>query len=317
MAQKQTIETLQRETYRLLAPEYAKQIGRIARGTSADWSKFQDIFARSLFMSQLIGRATVVTQLRNQGQSVPINNQFKQTDQIVKYFDDKKEQQSFLIKPFKEAIRAFINKVPGLASVVETLAPQARRQAFFISGIENEKALSAIQNSLSNRLQNITAETTGTQVAKMRKQIIDETGVSLSKARLATVVRTNTNQAYNDGHLEQLTSQAVVSSVALIELIEIQDSRTRGNPNGRYPDSGFHWQMDGFMETPENPIWQSITPPNGYNCRGRIASVSWNKAIRLGLATKDRKIIRSKLDARNRAKWQIIRRGDYPDPGFK
>ena len=67
--------------------------------------------------------------------------------------------------------------------------------------------------------------------------------------RLETIYRNNLGSSYNEASARILEEPDVHEVIPLVMLNEIRDRRTRGNPNGLYPDRGFHWQMDGFVGT--------------------------------------------------------------------
>src|SRR5262249_30012823 len=110
----------------------------------------------------------------------------------------------------------------------------------------------------------------------------------------------------------------VQTQTALWVLHEIHDRRTRGNPGGLYPDAGPHYQMDGFIEAPSNPVWAAIgwPGPAGFNCRRSVAPMTWATAQQRGFADESNQLIQSAIDAHNGPRWGYIASGAYPDPGF-
>lgn len=72
-----------------------------------------------------------------------------------------------------------------------------------------------------------------------------------------TVFRTNVMDAYNQGRREALQDPVVEEAFPAWEYSAILDGRTRDS----------HAAMDGKIFMANDPVWNRITPPNGYNCR--------------------------------------------------
>ena len=282
---------------------YLAALTKQAKGEpdAADWEEFHRVLTRVFILSHMFGRVDAVAKVRLK---VPDGEVFKAGE-----FAAYAEPDGLLTGPFISAINWFMGKVPNIRRVVDQLLPAARKRAFWVTGVEQREALERIQQRLSRPL---AAEGGG-----MSEFIHAETAATgLAEARLETVYRTNTQGALAEGSMEQMRSPEMREGVALVQLNEIHDSRTRGNPHGKYPDQGRHWQMDGFVESPEHPIWQKITPPNGYQCRATLSPMTWLTAERTGLARAG-ELLQSAIDRRNAGKWKIIDAGEYPDPGFK
>lgn len=296
------IETAgQRELSRL----YFAALTAQAKGepAAARWEQFGRIFARVLTLCHLAGRMDTVNRLRFK---VPNGEAFK-VGELATYA----EPDGILTGPFIDALNWFVGKVPNLRSVVDQMLPAARKRAFWVTGVEQVEALEKIKARLAKPL---AAEFETMDMSDFIHSEAEITG--LTEARLETVYRTNTQGALAEGAMSQMKAPEMREGVALVQLNEIHDARTRGNPSGQYPDQGRHWQMDGFMESPEHSIWVKITPPNGYNCRASLSPVSWLTAERMGLAVNGQ-INRDRLNERNASRWKIIEAGEYPDKGFK
>ncbi len=267
-----------------------------------EWDAFARTLTRVMVLCNLAGRLGVVLKIGKP----KLDEQPFAPKELANY----DEQDGILTGPFEQAINWFLNKVPTLRRVVDRLLPAARARAFWVTGIETTEGLARIQAKLAKPL---AAETDG----GMSEFIHSEEEISgLAQARLETVYRTNTMSALAAGATEQIHDPVMKPAVALIQLNEIHDRRTRGNPNGLYPHQGKHWQMDGFVESPDNQVWKLITPPAGFFCRGTVGPIGWLTAEKMGLA-REGKLIQSALDKYNGGRWELIRSGKYPDPGFK
>jgi len=81
--------------------------------------------------------------------------------------------------------------------------------------------------------------------------------------RIETVVRTNTNDAYNQGRLTSFQDDAVKDMIVAYEYSAIMDSRTSEICRG----------LDGLIYKTDDTIWAKITPPNHYNCRSLMIPI--------------------------------------------
>jgi len=81
--------------------------------------------------------------------------------------------------------------------------------------------------------------------------------------RLETVVRTNTNDAYNQGRLTSFQDEAVTDMIVAYMYSAIMDSRT----------SEVCRHLDGKIYKTDDPIWAKITPSNHYSCRSLLIPI--------------------------------------------
>lgn len=105
-------------------------------------------------------------------------------------------------------------------------------------------------------------------------------------------------------------------SYPLWEIREIMDRRTRGNPNGDFPE-GSHWQVNGYVNTIEEIVRQDLVPPCGWNCRAALVPVTFTRAERLGLTDENGNPLPDRIAEYNSTRQPYIDRGLYPDPGFR
>lgn len=283
------LRQLESAAMRQMVPLYVQAITAVERNESPDaaWEEFRERFVRAYVIAALIGRVGVINSL-----SKP----------TVQYAD----KPGFFVASWDRAIKAFMSKVPNVRAIVNRMLPAARAKAYYVTGIEQTDALTKIQATIAQKL---SGERADTSVATIREKL----AVDLSHARLETVLRTNVMTALNEGAREEINDLG--DAVALLRIDEIHDRRTRGAPGTDNP--GKHWQMDGFMERPQHPVWMTVKLPAGFNCRGTQSVVSWGTAERLGLADAAKRVIhQDKLDRHNESRWKIINAGLYPDPGF-
>ena len=91
--------------------------------------------------------------------------------------------------------------------------------------------------------------------------------------RLKTIFRVNTQVAYNVGRYRQMTDPDVLRERPFWMYDAVNDSRTRPA----------HAALDGTVLPATDPFWQTYFPPNGWNCRCRVRSLSERELRRRGL----------------------------------
>ncbi|MCW8830234.1 MAG: DUF935 family protein, partial [Gammaproteobacteria bacterium] len=90
-----------------------------------------------------------------------------------------------------------------------------------------------------------------------------EANIQDIKGRLNTVVRTNLNDAYNQGRIASFNDPNVNDFIAAYEYTAILDDVT----------TDFCRSYDGKIYAKDDPIWSSLMPPNHYNCRSTVVPV--------------------------------------------
>lgn len=108
--------------------------------------------------------------------------------------------------------------------------------------------------------------------------------------RLNTIFRTNAQGAYNAGrYLDQIKE---ADFAPFWQYVAVMDERTRPA----------HAAMNGKVYRFDDPIWRTIYPPNGFNCRCRVRTYTQSQLDRKGL----------------RVSSSVRDPGEpgFPDPGF-
>jgi SPP1 gp7 family putative phage head morphogenesis protein len=83
-----------------------------------------------------------------------------------------------------------------------------------------------------------------------------------SPRRLATIYQTNLQSAYMAGRYQQMMASS--ADRPYWQYIAVLDGRTRAS----------HRAMNGKVFRFDDPIWQTHFPPNGFNCRCRVRSLT-------------------------------------------
>lgn len=139
-----------------------------------------------------------------------------------------------------------------------------RHRMFTVSGLANIGEIEHVNQLFQKALQS------GGSLAEFKKSMA-EAGYKLPPGRVETIYRTNAQTAYNQGRLEQDLDGAKFHPYLVYDAID--DSRTRSE----------HRALDGLVFDIERDRerWERIYPPNGYNCRCRMRSVTAREARRV------------------------------------
>lgn len=162
--------------------------------------------------------------------------------------------------PFEEAIEHFRDKVILSPEKYKELINEVKAKAFSISGITRmdvlEDLFSEIEKGLSEGI-------TFNDFKKSAKDIMKNSGwEGLAPYRLDTIFRTNIQTAYQAGHYTQQVE--FKKERPWWQYVAVMDSRTRPS----------HASMNGIALPHDDPFWQKNYPPNGFNCRCTVRSLS-------------------------------------------
>lgn len=147
------------------------------------------------------------------------------------------------------------------------LAGVQRSQSVSIAGLGSLEQIKAIIDLVKDVMDN------GGTFADFQKQVkAGQLEVTLSKARLDNIFRTNIQAAYSRGRYEQQMRVAFMRPYWMYDAIN--DSRTRPT----------HKAMDGVILHHTNPWWKTHYTPNGYRCRCTIISLTEAQARKRGIS---------------------------------
>lgn len=326
------------------------------RRDEAAWSAFGTILAQAHVLATLAGIASMRERLRLPDVPRGTRQAFARLDVAFSPGPPTGPAgaatgSTLFTAPFTQAIASFESKVPQLATVVKTLTERALQLRTAIVEAEKASVISilaerskAIEAAISNSFwaADVSIETTknlkgllaqslrgfagakpdsglerGLSVGEFISEARVQGAANLTVNRLRTIYRNATNGAYNDGRAEVLQAPEAKAAAPLVMIREIRDKRTRGNPAGLYPDSGKHFQMNGYVGTVEDLQRRGLIPPCGHNCRGGIRPVSSYEAKQLDLLDAEGNPDPAKIRKHNGDREAIVERGEYPDPGWR
>lgn len=95
-----------------------------------------------------------------------------------------------------------------------------------------------------------------------------------SPHRLKTIFNVNIQTSYQAGHYKAMTDPDVLEARPYFRYVAVNDSRTR-------PE---HSAWHNTVLPADDPWWDTHYPPNGWNCRCTVVSVSDNEIKRDGLS---------------------------------
>ncbi len=124
----------------------------------------------------------------------------------------------------------------------------------------------------------------------------------LRKHRLDTIVRTNTQHAYQAGRYAQM--RETVESRPFWRYSAVMDRRTRPA----------HSLLHGLVYPANHEFWDQYYPPNGINCRCTVQTLSERQVERKGHAVEDE--LPGPMETVNKRTGEVRTIIPAPDPGF-
>ena len=92
-----------------------------------------------------------------------------------------------------------------------------------------------------------------------------------SPRRVRTILRTNLATAYAAGRYKRMDETRAARPYW--QYVAVRDGRTRPS----------HAALDGKVWASDSPVWDTLYPPNGFNCRCRVRALTARRVERLGL----------------------------------
>lgn len=189
--------------------------------------------------------------------------------------------------PPQDAIRYLEQKFPKASWAYTDLLDNAHDRAFVVAKMVDVDLANTVRQSL------ITAMQEGKGYKAWAKDIdkvlaksgwydgqinVDAQGTAKKVAtggqhRLETIYRTNVAAAYEAGRQQVIFNDRDNDPFGYVMYSAIMDNRTRPT----------HKALHGKVMEKSDPAWDAIAPPNGYNCRCTVISITKGQARRYGL----------------------------------
>ena len=269
----------ERSVYGLSHAMFLVQRARIQGQDDLADRRLEDLgksMGRMLAAADLLGRRRLLLELRARGLSLPV--------------DEGPTGAQFAAVPFLEAISDILSREPVLA-----IGWQATREAwadkgFALARSTSVKVTERVQASVTRFLRQGTATT----IEEALREIMSTE--DFTHAYAETVFRTTTASAYQSGRAAQMQRPAVKRAACGWRYTATLDADVRVN----------HRSGEDFIAHVDDPVWQVVSPPNGYQCRCATEIVPTGEMVGLGLAYEDGSL----------RKLTQTPPGFHPDPGF-
>lgn len=214
--------------------------------------------------------------------------------------------QPFTRVTFAEALESMVSRVPTV------IHNAAERTALNIAKLYGEQSgglarvafVRSAESAVTDRVRELIAEAiregraeaaTGRLISMSVDEIRERSG-PWSEAYSRMAFRTNLNTAVTAGRFRQAQDPDVAAVIPCMRFHTSSDGDVRDN----------HRPMHDVVLKTDNPAWNRLAPPLGYNCRCGVALVTRAQLRRMG-----------KLDENGRVVEDRVPAGAYPDPGFR
>jgi SPP1 gp7 family putative phage head morphogenesis protein len=172
----------------------------------------------------------------------------------------------------EEAVQYWKGKVRVSKEEWDQLPAEARTKAFFVAGLLSEQMQADVFGALQKALED------GTTFAQFKKDVrgtLEAAGwTAESMWKLRTIFVTNMLTAYSVGRYKQMTDPHIFKTRPYWQYDAVDDGRTRPA----------HRALDGKVLRADDPAWDEIYPPNGFNCRCTVRTLNAEDVKRMGLS---------------------------------
>jgi len=193
-------------------------------------------------------------------------------------------------RPPEEVVEYFRSKGYEISFRWRDVFREAHQRAFTVAGVTKMDVLQTIRGEIDRTLQqgqtfrdfqNNLEEKLRTLGWWGKKEVVDEeTGevreVDLSQPhRLRTIYQTNLQTSYAKGRYE--TQSSTKDALPYWKYDAVMDQATRPS----------HAALNGMVFRADDPIWDKLYPPNGFNCRCSVQALTRGQLERQGLDVSD------------------------------
>lgn len=225
---------------------------------------------KALAYADALGEARVVRELESAG--VDHVKQMAAGARGRLYGDATPSLPSVLELPFDEGISNLGDRLPILAESAQELSQRYSTENVFgmvrsISETMTRRAQAHLESNL--------AKGKSFQDFAEFAESLKETGFDRSYAK--TVYRTNLNTSYSEARQRAAEKPALKDFIVGFEFLSQDDGDVRDN----------HQAAHEFRAPKEDPAWDGLSPPLGYNCRCAIRTISRVEAQRKGWLDND------------------------------
>ncbi|PAY00146.1 phage head morphogenesis protein [Pseudoalteromonas sp. HM-SA03] len=188
-------------------------------------------------------------------------------------------------KPPTDAVAYFKSKGYAISDEWHDVLTTAHAKAFTVARVQSMEVLEAIRKKVDSAIaEGLTAKQFREQLTpelqrlgwwgKTKNEQGDEIQLG-SPYRLNNIYRTNLQTAYMSGRYRRMLARS--KTHPYWQYVAIDDAQTR-------PE---HRLLHGKVFRFDDPIWQTIFPPNGWGCRCRVRALTAEQVKARGLTVED------------------------------
>ncbi len=217
------------------------------------------------------------------------------------------------------AVEYFRSKGYAITFSWDDMAAVAHARAFTVAKAASMDVLTTIRGELQRALSQGTTLRDFTRTLEPRlkalgwwgKQVMERPDGTAqlvqagSPHRLRTIYQTNMQSAYMAGRYRELAEN--VAARPYWQYVAVMDLRTRPA----------HAALHGRVFRADDPIWQKIWPPNGYNCRCRVRALSQRDLEAKGLSVSESGEDLKSFEDVDPATGEVFERVSYKGPGME
>ena len=229
-----------------------------------DFSKYEDLLARSFVTAHILGRWQVTQEVNQETLSG--------RSELSEMSDS--EINNLLLSPLEleKAREIVLSKELMSKREFQRLTDQAKRTAFTVAGQEDERIQALIRQAIADAIADGILE--GKEFEKRARDAFRRYGVTAQTPFHAeTVFRTNIQSVLHDARWQMIQSPDMREQIAYLKYVTKEDSRVRPS----------HRRMHGVIRPVDDSVWQIWWPPNGFNCRCAIYIITWTEAEQRGI----------------------------------
>ena len=210
--------------------------------------------ARHMAAANVLGRVSVLQHVQRQtGKVLPLATT---TRPKLHFAEDGDLSTEFDLRMPNDDAAAYIRSLTPVArDTFDGLTAQYRKLAFTLAGTADTRLIEKVRNELAD-----VAQRGGTlqDFETAVQQLTTAAGAAnLNAFTLDTAFQTSMAKAHALGRYEQLSDEDTKAVVPFWQYMTVGDDRVRPEHN----------VLDGFQAGADDPVWNKIYPPNGFNCR--------------------------------------------------
>lgn len=160
------------------------------------------------------------------------------------------------VRRFEEAWTWFQQRFPVTREMRDQMQDYAAQRAWWVSGTQHLDVVIAAHAEISNAID------LGTPPHELVKRL-EKLLPNLTKARLATIARTNLHSAFNAGRWQQMVHPDQLELRPFWKFDSILDFRTTDGCR----------DLDGTALPAGDPFWTANWPPRHFQCRSQVRAI--------------------------------------------